>query len=253
MGHEAAGSPESPVAFILHHLKFLTSGEGFFALNLDTLFMSLVLGLVFIGLFWLAARKATAGVPGRLQNAVEWVIDFIDGQVKDAYHHSRRFVGPLALTIFMWVFLFNAMDLLPVDLLPSIAKLFGLQSFKSVPSTDLNATFGISLSVFILMIIFAIRIKGLRGFARDMLTKPFGPFLAPFNLVFQLVELVAKPVSLGLRLFGNLYAGELIFILIAVLPSYAQPHIGLPWPIWHLRIITYQAFNFIVLTRIYLG
>ena len=132
MEHETSAAP-GPVAFILHHLKFLTSGEGFWALNLDTLVVSALLGIAFIFVFWLAARKATAGVPGRLQNAVEWVIDFVDGQVKDAYHHSRRFVGPLALTIFMWVFLFNAMDLLPVDLLPSLAGLFGLKTFKSVP------------------------------------------------------------------------------------------------------------------------
>jgi F-type H+-transporting ATPase subunit a len=161
---EAASASEDVGAYIRHHLTFLTIGEGFFSIDIDTLAVSLVLGLAFLLIFWLAARRATAGVPGHLQNAVEWVIDFIDGQVKDAYHHSRRFVGPLALTIFIWVFFFNAMDLLPVDLLPSIAGLFGIKYFKSVPSTDLNATFGLSISVFILLIVFAIRIKGIGGF-----------------------------------------------------------------------------------------
>jgi F-type H+-transporting ATPase subunit a len=204
-------------------------------------------------LFGLAARRASAGVPGRLQNAVEWVVEFVDGQVKDAWHHDRRFVGPLALTIFVWVFLFNAMDLLPVDLLASLAAACGLPRFKSVPSTDLNATFGLSISVFFILIGAAIRMKGGLGFARDMLAKPFGIWLAPFNLVFQTVELLAKPVSLALRLFGNLYAGELIFILIAVLPAWVQPLIGLPWAIFHILIITLQAFIFMVLTVVYLG
>jgi F-type H+-transporting ATPase subunit a len=253
MEHEAAQAAMTPGEYILHHLHFLQVGQGFLTLDIDTLAVSIILGIIFLFIFGLAARRATSGVPGPLQNLVELVVEFVDTQVKDAYHHGRCFVGPLALTIFVWVFLFNLMDLLPVDLVPAIAMQFGLPYFKSVPSTDLNATFGLSVSVFIILIVQSIRIKGVGGFAQTMLTQPFGIFLAPFNLVFQLVELLAKPVSLGLRLFGNLYAGELIFILIAVLPPVVQPLIGLPWAIFHILIITLQAFIFMVLTAVYLG
>jgi len=249
----AEAAPQGVGEYVVHHLQGWTVGQGFFALHLDTIAISLALGLVFVVLFALAARRATSGVPGRFQNAIEWVVEFVESQVKDSYHHASRLIGPMALTIFMWVFFFNAMDLLPVDLAPAIAKLFGVEHFRVVPSTDLNTTFALSLSVFILLFVYNFKFKGIGGFAKEMLTKPFGVWLAPVNLAFQLVELLAKPISLALRLFGNMYAGELIFMLVAVLPPFIQPLIGLPWAIFHILIITLQAFIFMVLSVVYLS
>ena len=245
--------------YIVHHLTNLKTGVGGSVLHLDTLFFSLLLGLVIVTLFGMAARRATTGVPGGLQNFVEILVEFVDKQVKDTFHGRSVLIAPLALTIFCWVFLWNAMDLVPVDLLPETGKLVGVHYLRVVPSTDLNATFGLSLSVLALIIIYNFKIKGPIGFAKEFLTHPFGPYLFPANLLLNLVELAAKPISLALRLFGNMYAGEMIFILIALmygggwlLGSLAGV-LQLGWAIFHLLIITLQAFIFMVLTIVYLS
>ncbi|MDH4133496.1 MAG: F0F1 ATP synthase subunit A [Gammaproteobacteria bacterium] len=247
------GAALSPSEYIVHHLTNLVYGEGTTAVNLDTLFFSFVLGLVFIGVMMLAARRATAGVPGGLQNFAEILVEFVDKQVKDTFHGKNEVIAPLALTIFCWVFLWNAMDLLPVDLLPAIAGAFGVPYLRVVPSTDLNATFGLSLTVLLLIFYYSIKIKGVGGYAKELLTHPFGPYLFPANLLLNIVEILAKPLSLALRLFGNLYAGEMIFILIALLPWWIQPVLGWPWAVFHILVITLQAFIFMVLTIVYLS
>ena len=203
--------------YIKHHLQNLTYGEGFWTFHVDTIFFSIVLGVLFVGLFRMVAVRATSGVPGRWQNFVELMVEFVDTQVKDTFHGESKLIAPLALTIFCWVFLMNFMDLVPVDLLPWLAHGAGVNYLKVVPSTDLNATFAMSFTVFILIIYYSIRMKGAGGFAKEFLLHPFETwFAAPVNFVLKFVEEIAKPVSLGLRLFGNLYAGELIFILIAL-------------------------------------
>jgi F-type H+-transporting ATPase subunit a len=248
-----AHAAEGATGYIIHHLTSLTVGEGFWALNLDTLFFSAVLGGLFVWFFKTAADKATAGVPGLTQNFVEMLIEFVDTQVKDSFHGKNKLIAPLALTIFCWVFLWNFMDLFPVDILPLIGSLMGIEYLRVVPSTDLNATFAMSISVFCLIIFYSIKVKGPWGFAKELMFQPFGPWLLPFNLLLKLVEEIAKPISLALRLFGNLYAGELIFILIALLPCYLQPVLSFPWAIFHILIITLQAFIFMVLTIVYLS
>lgn len=248
-----AHAAEGATGYIIHHLTPLSAGEGFWTLHLDTLFFSVVLGVLFIWFFKTAAEKATSGVPGLAQNFVEMMIEFVDTQVKDTFHGRSALIAPLALTIFCWVFLFNFMDLFPVDLLPFIGSMMGLPYLRVVPSTDLNATFAMSISVFCLIIFYSIKVKGPWGFAKEMLFQPFGPWLFPFNLLLKVVEEIAKPISLGLRLFGNLYAGELIFILIALLPCYIQPVLSFPWAVFHILIITLQAFIFMVLTIVYLS
>ena len=210
--------------YIKHHLTYLSfnlktmslgKGGGFWTLNLDTLFFSLLLGLIAIGTLYFATRKITAGTPGKLQNFAEMMLQFADGQVKDCFHGKSNLIGPLALTIFMWVFLMNFMDIVPVDVLPKIAQLFGFHYLKVVPTNDLNLTFAMSLSVFLMIIFYSIKIKGIKGFTKELTLQPFNhPLMIPFNLLLELTGLIAKPISLSLRLFGNMYAGELIFILI---------------------------------------
>lgn len=246
--------------YIQHHLVNLsldlpTMQEkvgGFWTLNLDTIFFSLVLGFGFLWLFRMAAKKATSGVPGALQNFVEVFIEFVDTQVKESFHGKNEVIAPLALTILVWVFLMNCMDLLPVDLLPNIAMSLGIPYLRVVPTADVNLTFGISLSVFFLVIYYSFKAKG-TGFFKEMLVVPFGPLLFPVNLTLRLVEEIAKPLSLSLRLFGNLYAGELIFILIALLPWWSQWLLGGMWAVFHILIITLQAFIFMMLTIVYLS
>ena len=256
--------PASVAEYIGHHLTNLHTGEGFWNFHLDSIFYAVFLAIVFGGSFSLAARTATAGVPGRWQNFVELLVEFVDTQVKDSYHGSSKVIAPLALTIFCWVFLMNFMDLIPVDLLPTVGAAAGIEYMKVVPTTDLNITFGMSITVFILMIFYSIKIKGVGGFAQELLFHPFGKWMLPFNLLLKLVEELAKPVSLALRLFGNLYAGELIFILIALftlsvgaesagetfgnlasvgtlLALVTQVILGLAWAIFHILIITLQA------------
>ncbi|MCH9699210.1 MAG: F0F1 ATP synthase subunit A [Gammaproteobacteria bacterium] len=246
--HDAGGA----TGYIVHHLTPLSTGEGFWTLHLDTLFFSVILGGLFLLVFKKAADQATSGVPGKFQNCIEMIVEFVDTQVKDSFHGTSKLIAPLALTIFIWVFFMNAMDLIPVDLLPMVGSLMGMEYMRVVPSTDLNATFAMSLTVFLLIIFYSIKIKGVIGFSKEMLLTPFGPWLMPFNLLLKVVEEVAKPISLGLRLFGNLYAGELIFILIALLPWTIQPLLSIPWALFHILIITLQAFIFMVLTIVYL-
>lgn len=246
------GTPTSS-EYIVHHLTPLSVGEGFWTVHLDTLFISAVLGFLFVWLFRKAALQATSDVPGGLQNFAEIMVEFVDGQVKDSFHGKNPLIAPLALTIFIWVFMWNFMDLVPVDLLPAIASALGIHYLKVVPSTDVNATFALSLSVIFLMYYYSIKIKGVAGFSKEILTHPFGIWLFPFNVLLRIVEDLAKPISLALRLFGNLYAGELIFILIALLPWWLQFTLGWPWAVFHLLIITLQAFIFMVLTIVYLS
>lgn len=263
--------------YIKHHLTYLTynlktmrfgSDGGFWTLNLDTLFFSIVLGALVMLLLFVASRKVSTGVPGKLQNFAEIMLTFADNQVKDCFHGKNQMIGPLALTIFIWVFMMNFMDVLPVDILPSLASLAGYHYLKVVPTNDLNLTFALSLSVFILIIYYSLKIKGAKGFIKELTLQPFNtPFLIPFNLLLELVGLIAKPISLALRLFGNLYAGELIFILLALLTLHpdsssvggtvalglTQAILSLAWSIFHILVITLQAFIFMVLTIVYLS
>ncbi len=200
----------------------------------------------------LAARKATTGVPGKLQNLVEIVVEFVGKSVTDTFHGTSKVIAPLALTIFVWVFLMNVMDLLPIDLVPRALEYVGFTHFKSVPTADPNMAFAMSLSVFALIIFYNIKIKGWH-LGKEILTKPFGPWLFPLNIFFRLVEEFVKPLSLALRLFGNMFAGELVFILIALLPWWAQWLPGGIWSVFHILIITLQAFIFMMLTIVYLS
>ena len=256
-----ATSSVDTTQYIQHHLENLSfdlltgklDGQGgFWTLNLDTLGISISLGMIFLGLFYWAARTVRSGIPSHLQNIVEIFLEFADKQVKDTFHGRSRLIAPLALTIFTWVLLMNAMDLLPVDLLPYLAHLLGLPALRVVPTTDLNLTFALSISVFILVIIYSIKIKGLK-LLKEITCSPFGPWLMPINIIFRIIEELAKPVSLSLRLFGNLYAGELIFILIALLPWWLQWSLGGIWAIFHVLIILLQAFIFMMLTIVYLS
>ena len=243
----------NPTEYIVHHLTNLAVGQGFWTFHLDTLFFSIILGLAFFFLFRRIAVRATAGVPGGWQNFVEIMVEFADRQVKDTFHGKSELIAPLALTIFCWVFLWNLMDLVPVDLLPLVSSWFGVPYLRVVPSTDLNATFGLSLTVLLLIVFYSLKVKGPVGYAKEFLTHPFGPYLFPANLLLNIVEMIAKPLSLSLRLFGNLYAGEMIFILIALLPWWIQPALSLPWAIFHILVITLQAFIFMMLTIVYLS
>lgn len=239
--------------YIEHHLTNLTIGEGFWTFHLDTLIVSWVLGLLFLGSFRWAAGRMTSGVPGRWQNVVESLHCFADAQVKDSFHGKCELLAPLALTVFVWVFLMNCMDLLPVDLLPLIASWFGVHHLKVVPTTDPNLTLGMSLSVFFLVIFYNIKAKGIFGFIKELLCTPFGFKLFPLNFTLKVIEELAKPLSLGLRLFGNLYSGELIFILIAVLPWWSQWPLGWTWAVFHILIVVLQAFIFMMLTIVYIS
>jgi F-type H+-transporting ATPase subunit a len=268
----AAEQPANANEYIVHHLTNLVhrTGEGVFdVLHLDSIFFSILLALIFGLSFWLAARKATSGKPGKFQNFVELVVEFVDTQVKDTFHGTSKLIAPLALTIFCLVFLFNFMDLVPVDLLPWVAHKVGIEHLKVVPSTDLNIVFGMSITVFLLVMYYSVRIKGPVGFAKELLFQPFGKWGMPANLVLNMIEHVARPVSLALRLFGNMYAGEMIFLLLALFTIgkgaeglltwggiagfVGQTILGLAWAIFHILIITLQAFIFMMLTIVYLS
>jgi F-type H+-transporting ATPase subunit a len=276
----AVAEPTSANEYILHHLTFLSNKEpvgvmDFSVVHLDSVFFSVLLAILFGGSFYLAARNATAGVPGKFQNFVELLVEFIDKQVKDSFHGTNRLMAPLALTIFCWVFLFNAMDVLPVDLLPAIAHSAGYEHLKVVPSTDLNVTFAMSLTVFILIIYYSIKSKGLGGFIGELTLQPFvakNPIVKALlvlpNLLLEIVPFLARPISLSLRLYGNLFAGEMIFLLLAALSlrgaaqlgSFSgwffvviQFVLGFAWAVFHLLVITLQAFIFMVLTVVYLA
>lgn len=247
---------QSSSSYIQHHLQHLTLqfGEGgFWTLNLDTFFVSLILGLGFLAVFRYAAVRVVTGVPGKLQSFVELMLEFVDSQVKDTYRRSSKFLGPLGLTIFVWIFLMNFMDLIPVDLLPDLMMAMGVDYFRAVPTADVNLTFGLSLTVLLLVIGYNLKSKGLLGFIKEACTVPFGPWLMPVNLALRIIEEITRPISLALRLFGNLYAGELIFILIALLPWWTQWPLGGIWAIFHILVITLQAFVFMMLTIVYLS
>lgn len=278
-----AGETESSSGYIKHHLQNLVYGRtsdgswgfahdaaeakamGFWAIHVDTMVFAIGLGILFLIMFRLAAKRAVAGVPSGFQNFVEWVIDFVDVTVRGSFTRKNDLVAPLALTLFMWIFLMNLMDLLPVDWLPGLAALAGVHFLKVVPTTDPNATFGMSLAVFLLVLYYSMKIKGIGGFLGELTLHPFSsknPFVQalfiPVNFVLEGISLISKPVSLALRLFGNLYAGEMIFILIALLYSGGIVFAGLGgllqlgWAIFHILIILLQAFIFMVLTIVYL-
>jgi F-type H+-transporting ATPase subunit a len=268
--------------YIKHHLTNLTCGMhegafhcahnaeeakamGFWAINVDTLSMSLLLGLVFLVLFRGVAKSATTGVPSGMQNFVEWMVEFVDNSVRGSFTARNALVAPLALTIFIWIFLMNLMDLVPIDFGPKTLAAMGISHFKLVPSTDPNATFGMSLSVFALVLFYSIKMKGAGGFFAELAFQPFPKFLFPINLLLEGVNLIAKPISLALRLFGNMYAGEMIFILIALMGGAwagaslgsvtlfgSQVVLSLGWGIFHILIVTLQAFIFMTLTIVYL-
>ncbi|MBL4610372.1 F0F1 ATP synthase subunit A [Halopseudomonas sp.] len=227
---------------------------GFMAFHIDTLGWSVFMGLVFLFIFRTVAKKATAGIPGKTQNVVEMVVEFVQGVVKDTFHGRNALVAPLALTIFVWVFLMNSLKWIPVDYIPGLAKVLGLDYFKIVPTADPNGTFGISLGVFILIIFYSFKVKGFGGFIKELSFTPFKHWaLIPFNLFLEILGLLTKPLSLALRLFGNMYAGEVVFILIALLPFYLQWGLNVPWAIFHILVIPLQAFIFMVLTVVYLS
>ncbi|GGB48348.1 ATP synthase subunit a [Oceanisphaera marina] len=251
----ATGDVLTSQGYISHHLTHLQIGSGFWALNIDSLLVSVVLGILFLWLFHKVATRATSGVPGKLQCAVELLVGFVDTAVKDVFHGKSALIAPMALTIFVWVFLMNLMDLLPVDYLPYGAQLLGVPYLRVVPSADVNITMSLAFSVFILIIVYSIKMKGVSGFVKELTMQPLNHWsMIPVNLVLETVSLVAKPISLGLRLFGNMYAGEMIFILIAgLLPWWSQWALNVPWAIFHILIITLQAFIFMILSVVYLS
>lgn len=265
----AAGEVKTPQDYIGHHLnnlqldlrtfKLVTPHDtpgGFWVLNIDSLFFSVMLGLLFLVLFRRVAKSASSGVPGKLQTAIELLVGFVDANVRDMYHGKSKLIAPLALTVFIWVFLMNFMDLLPVDFVPTLGeKYLGLPALRIVPSADVNITLSMALGVFVLILFYSIRMKGIGGFTKELTLQPFNhPVFIPVNLILEGVSLLSKPVSLGLRLFGNMYAGELIFILIAgLLPWWSQWFLSVPWAIFHILIISLQAFIFMVLTIVYLS
>lgn len=251
----------STADYVQHHLSHLTlnlhdfsnTNNGFWTLNLDTLLVSTVLGFLFLVIFMVAARFAVKGVPGGLQNAAEMAIESVDKSVKETFHHENHLIGPLALTVFTWVFLMNFMDLIPIDFLPRLLGFFGVEHFKAVPTADPMLTFSMSLSVFVLILYYNFKMKGGLGLLKEALTKPFGVWLFPINFVFRIIEECVKPLSLALRLFGNMFAGELIFILIALMPWWYQWVLGSVWAIFHILIILIQAFIFMMLTIVYIS
>ena len=267
-GSEAAGG------YIQHHLQNLqvckVDGEwvwnhcagNFWAMNVDSMFFSVFLGLLFLLTFRKVAKSTSAREPGKFQAFVEIVVGFVDSSVRDTFHGKSKLIAPLALTIFMWVFLMNLMDLIPVDLLPLGASMVGIPYLKVVPTTDVNITFGMSLSVFVLILFYTIKTKGVIGFVKELTLHPIAPptkglgliaapLIIAFNFILEMVSLLAKPLSLSLRLFGNMFAGELIFILIAMIGWVQLPlHFG--WAVFHVFIVTLQAFIFMMLTIVYL-
>jgi F-type H+-transporting ATPase subunit a len=284
MAAENMAAEHGPTAgeYIVHHLTFWQNKKpgnvvDFTVFNWDSLFWAIAIGVIGCFFLWKAARKATSGVPGRFQAAVEMMVELVDAQAKGIVHNanSRKLVAPLALTVFVWIFLMNAMDLLPVDLIPWLwQSAFSAAGhdphhayMRSVPTADLSITMGLSLSVLLVCLIYNIKIKGLGGWIHELFTAPFGahPLLWPFNFFMQVVEFIAKTVSHGMRLFGNMYAGELIFLLIALMGGafsltgtgigLAIGHIiaGTAWAIFHILIITLQAFVFMMLTLVYIG
>lgn len=274
----------TPVEYIKHHLQNLTYGKldagyerfdgsvvsetgwtfartaqeasdmGFMAVHVDTLGWSIAMGLLFLGLFRFVAKRATTGVPTGLQNLAEISFEFINGLVRDGFHARNPLIAPLSLTIFVWILLMSALDLVPVDFIPVLAQAMGLEYFKIVPTVDPNATFGISIGVFALTLFYSFKVKGVSGFAKELGMNPFNHWaLIPVNLILEILVMIVRPFSLALRLFGNIYASEVVFVLIALLPFWAQWALSAPWAIFHLLIIPLQAFIFTMLTIVYLA
>lgn len=263
--------------YIQHHLSYLTYGRfpdghwglahtpdeavsmGFMALHVDTMGWSLFLGAAFLLFFRYIGKRATIETPGGIQNFVESIFEFVEARTNEAFIYKNPFIAPLALTIFVWILLMNLMDLVPVDWIPEVAMaiggLWGLEhmSFKIVPTTDPNITMGMSISVFFLIIYYSIKNKGIGGFLSELAFHPFGKWMLPFNLIIEVPTLLAKPISLGLRLFGNLYAGELLFLLIAALLGAAQLPAHFVWAVFHILVVPLQAFVFMMLTIVYLN
>lgn len=263
----------SGTEYVSHHLGFLTYGKidghwgfahtpeeatemGFWAINVDTMLISLILGVLFMGFYYFVSRKATSGVPGGVQNFVEMIVEFVIESADGAFHAKNKFVAPLALTTFSWIFLMNAMDLVPVDWIPLFAQTVANDShlyFKAVPTTDINITLGFATAVFLMVIYYSLKVKGPLGFANDFLMHPFPKwYLAPLNLLLELPGFFAKPVSLALRLYGNMFAGEVIFLVIALLGWYQLP-LHFAWAVFHILVITLQAYLFMMLTIVYLN
>lgn len=236
----------------LHTLK-LGPSTNFWVLNLDTMIVSITLGVLFLGFFAWIAKRATHGTPTKSQNFIEATLEYVDGLVKESFHGESNLIGPLGLTIFVWVFLMNFMDLIPVDLFPKLLGPLGVDHFKLVPTADPTLTFALSISVFMLIIYYNFKIKGGKKVLIESLSKPFGWYMMPVNLFFRLLEEFVKPMSLSLRLFGNLFAGEMVFILIALMPWWIQWLPGGLWAVFHILVITIQAFIFMMLTIVYLS
>ncbi len=250
------------VEYIQHHLKnndIALADGGFWVVNVDTLFYSWLTAGILMYIAWKIGSSLNMEKPGNGQNVLEAIVEFVQQQIKDIFPGSNPVIGPLALTIFMWVFLMNAMDLVPVDLLPKIGEFLGIHYMKVVPTTDLSTTFALALSVFALIIYYNIKVKGFVGYIKMFLFHPFGKYLIPVNIVMTTIEEIAKPISLGLRLFGNMFAGELIFLLIALLGGASllgllpQVVLGSVWAIFHILVISLQAFIFMLLTIVYLA
>ncbi|CAH0541975.1 F0F1 ATP synthase subunit A [Vibrio marisflavi] len=259
----APGEALTSAGYIEHHLANLSLAKlglvaeetSFWNVNIDSLVFSVLTGVLFLWVFRSVAKKATSDVPGKLQCFVEMVVGFVDQNVKDTFHGRNPLIAPLALTIFCWVFLMNLMDLVPVDFLPYSAQLAGIPYLKVVPTADVNITMAMALGVFALMLYYSIKVKGPLGFAKELALHPFNhPIMIPFNLLIEVVSLLAKPLSLGMRLFGNMFAGEVVFILIAaMLPWWLQWVGSLPWAIFHILVILIQSFVFMMLTIVYLS
>jgi F-type H+-transporting ATPase subunit a len=252
----------TPTEYIQHHLSFFAKplGEGsFWTLHVDSLITSAILGIVGMGLLWWVVRGATAGVPNKRQAFVELLFTFVDDQVKGIFHGKRDFVTPTAITVFVWVLLMNAMDFLPVDIMAWLLGLVGIHSWRLVPTADVNTTFALALTVWLLMIYFSVKVKGLGGFIHELFCSPFGsnPLLWPANFLFNLVEYISKPLSHSLRLYGNMYAGEIIFLLLwlwaatGLVGTVFGAALGVGWAIFHILIVALQAYIFMMLTIVY--
>lgn len=258
-----AGEAElTPTSYIQHHLHNLTAqvGEGgFMTLHVDTLVSSVLMGLLMVFLFWLATRKPTVGVPGKWQAFVEICLEFVDRQARDTYHGTSKLVTPIAITLFFWILLMNMLKFIPADFIAKPLEWLGVPYWKPVPTADVNATLGMSLSVFFLMLFFALRAKGLGHFTAEFLTAPFGKWMMPFNLILNTVEWLSKPISLAMRLFGNMFGGEIVFLLIwvlggaGILGMLGGAVFGLGWMLFHLLVIPLQAFIFMMLSIVYLS
>jgi F-type H+-transporting ATPase subunit a len=267
----ASGTEQTPSGYIQHHLTFfaqpVSETGGFWTIHYDTIITSVIVGVLVLGFIWLVTRRATSGVPSKTQAFVELTVEFVNDQVKSLFHHDYRVVAPIALTVFLWVLFMNAMDFLPVDIMAWIYQnVFHLHEWRSVPTADVNTTFALSLSVFGLMIFYSIKVKGLGGWLHELVATPFGikplwlsPLLVFFNLLFNLIEYISKPLSHSLRLYGNMYAGEIIFLLLGLWAATGFTgvvvggllHVG--WSIFHILIVALQAYIFMMLTVVYIA